>query len=180
MANVQVKGLHILIIDDHPASRKWVIYFLNNSPSITKFNEAIDGFEAIAALEKSAYDIVYLDVQMPKMNGIETARIIKQRFPNTKIIVFTMVDCKKSIVQMLELGVEGYISKEEDEIIKAFDEVSEGRPYLSPPIAKIWCEYLADKTIHPYTHIAKENTLEKPNFKSRFNLFFTALKSRIF
>ncbi len=176
MTNVPVKKFKILLVDDHPASRKWVIYFLNNSPGIKKFGEAENGAHAIAELEKESYDIIYLDIQMPGMDGLETAVVIKKRFPKSKIILFSMAKCKETIIHLLAMGIESYIVKEEEEIIKAFEEVSAGRKYFSPNINRVWMENEASKLSHSANEIMEENS----GLMSKFGLFFTSLKSRIF
>jgi DNA-binding NarL/FixJ family response regulator len=145
MANTETKRIDILLIDDHAGYRKGLIHYLSPFTQIRKLGEAANGIEAIEIMGKEHFDIVYLDIQMPRMGGIETARIIKRRYPDTKIIVITMVDHKMDIIEMLEIGVDSYILKDGEEIIKAFEEVAAGNNYLSPHVHKIWAEHLIER-----------------------------------
>ena len=79
------KKLKVLIVDDHVMHRKGVVYFLNQYPFITQCDEAQNGLEAIEKMNNTIYDIIFLDIDMPIMNGFEAAKIIKRDFEKTKI-----------------------------------------------------------------------------------------------
>jgi len=141
------KNLSLLVVDDHPIYRKGIKRLLNNVSLIQRCDEAENGKKAIESIEAFQYDIILLDMQMPVMDGPETAKIIRTRFPETKIIVLTMSDSKRQIIDMLDLGVVGYVLKSTDEaeLTKAITDVNNGDQYLSKEVKEVWSQYLSDK-----------------------------------
>ncbi len=141
------KNISILVVDDHPIYRKGIKRLLNNIQMISKCDEAENGVKALEALAAYPYDIVLLDMQMPVMDGLETAGIIRQKYPDTKIIVLTMSDSKRQIIEMLDLGVYGYVLKSTDEIelSNAIQLVNNGDQYLSKEVNEVWSHYLENK-----------------------------------
>jgi DNA-binding NarL/FixJ family response regulator len=141
------KSISILVVDDHPIYRKGIKRLLNNIRMINKCDEAENGEEAIKALQAYKYDIVLLDMQMPVMDGLQAAGIIRVKFPDTKIIVLTMSDSKRQIIDMLDLGVVGYVLKSTDEaeLTNAITLVDSGEQYLSKEVNEVWNQYLSNK-----------------------------------
>ncbi|MCW3117717.1 MAG: two component transcriptional regulator, LuxR family [Chitinophagaceae bacterium] len=141
------KSISVLVVDDHPLYRQGIKRLLNKIPLVDKCEEAENGQQAIQALEAFPYDIVLLDVQMPVMDGLEAAAIIRNRFPDSKIIVLTMSDSKRQIIEMLDLGVVGYVLKSTDgaELTDAITLVKDGDHYLSKEVKEVWNQYLSNK-----------------------------------
>lgn len=142
------KELSVLVVDDHPLYRNGIRRILNNIEFITKCDEAENGFECIDKLKKSHYDIILLDLQMPEMDGVETAAIIKKDFPKCKIIILTMSDSKRQMIELLDMGVLGYVLKSTDELelTDAILRVSEGVQYLSKEVDDVWTRFLGNKS----------------------------------
>jgi DNA-binding NarL/FixJ family response regulator len=141
------KNISILVVDDHPIYRKGIKRLLNNIRIINKCDEAENGAKALEALAAFQYDIVLLDMQMPVMDGLEAAGFIRKKFPETKIIVLTMSDSKRQIIDMLDLGVVGYVLKSTDEaeLTNAITLVNNGEQYLSREVNEVWNQYLMNK-----------------------------------
>ncbi len=76
--------------------------------------EASNGKEAISLCEKMHFDIAILDIRMPEMDGLETAKVIQSRWPNTKILMLTTFDNDDYVMEALKIGVSGYILKNGD------------------------------------------------------------------
>ncbi len=76
--------------------------------------EANHGKEAILLCEKQSFDIVILDIRMPVMDGIEAAKVIHSRWPNTKILILTTFDDNQYVLESLKIGVSGYVLKTGD------------------------------------------------------------------
>lgn len=131
---------NILVVDDHAVVRQGIINVLLSIETITQCDEAENGNQALIKLDEGHYDIVFLDIQMSGMDGIETARHIKMRYKNTKVIMCSAFKEKGQIIALMQLGVEGYILKSADkhEINKALTHIALNNRYLSPEVDEIW------------------------------------------
>ena len=135
----------ILIVDDHPLFRKGIKSVLKEDAGIEVINEAGNSTEALAMLEKEAYDIIILDLQMPGMSGIELSKVIKSRYKNISIILLTMHKDERIFNNSLDYGLDAYILKENavEEVLKAVHVVADGNFYLSPSMS----EYMVQKSM---------------------------------
>ena len=130
----------ILIADDHRLFRDGLKSILVRERDIDIVGEASDGVETLNKALELKPDYVLLDVSMPKLNGIEAARRIMESIPRTRIIMVTMHDDLRYIVESLRVGVAGYILKESatDELLQAIRSARCGSmPYLSRSIREI-------------------------------------------
>ncbi|MFZ1979095.1 MAG: response regulator transcription factor [Bacteroidota bacterium] len=106
-----MKQIKVLVVDDHRDFRRVVTDFLSQVPNIDIVGENIDGDEAIEKAETLSPDIILMDVMMPKRNGIEATRIIKQCWPNIKVMVEILYDNPVYRAQALEAKADGFIIK---------------------------------------------------------------------
>jgi DNA-binding NarL/FixJ family response regulator len=106
-----MKKIKVLVVDDRQDFRQVVLDFLNHLPNINIVGEAGDGDEAIEKAETLSPDIILMDVAMPKKNGIEATRIIKQRWPDIKVMIETTFDDPMYRIQALEAKADGFILK---------------------------------------------------------------------
>jgi DNA-binding NarL/FixJ family response regulator len=104
--------INIIIADDHPMFIDGVRTVLADVPDIRIAGEALNGLQALELLNTTHADIVLLDINMPVMDGLQTAESIKQRYKNIKIIMLTQYDEKGFIKRCKALGVEGYLLKD--------------------------------------------------------------------
>lgn len=143
-----MKSLSVLVVDDHPLYRKGIKRLLGNIEFIRRCDEADNGKEAIKMIFDHPYDIVLLDLQMPVMDGVETAKVIKDRYPECKIIVLTMSDSKRQMIELLDMGVPGYVLKSTDELelTDAILRVSEGGQFLTKEVDDVWTQFLGNKS----------------------------------
>lgn len=142
-----LKLLNVLVVDDHPLFRNAVCTLLRNSNTIESTDQAPNGLEAIKLLKKKYYDIVLLDIEMPVLDGIETSKAIVKEYPNVKILILTSFDSVRFVIELMKIGVHGYILKsiDEDKIVLAMQTVMDNKKYMSPEIQKAWDEYLKQK-----------------------------------
>jgi DNA-binding NarL/FixJ family response regulator len=103
--------IKVLIADDHRDYRRVVREFLDRMPNVSVVGEAINGGEAVEKVEQLFPDVVLMDIAMPQMNGLEATRIIKQRWPETKVLIATTYDDPAYRLQALEAGAVGYFLK---------------------------------------------------------------------
>ncbi len=104
-------SIKVLIADDHRDFRRVVREFLDRIPNVSVVGEATNGGEAVAQVELLIPDVVLMDISMPQMNGLEATRIIKQRWPDTKVLIATTYDDPTYRLQALEAKADGYILK---------------------------------------------------------------------
>lgn len=127
-----MEKIRLCIADDHRLFRAGFRSMLSGIRDFDFVFEAGNGQELIDQLEKDPCDIVLLDVNMPVMDGIKATSVLKERFPDVKIIVISMFDEDRFVTHMLELGVNGYLLKDSspDEVEKAIRQVyTEGAYY---------------------------------------------------
>lgn len=128
----------VLIADDHLLIRQGLRNLLGMQEGIKVLGEAVDGVEAVDKTLEMNPDVLLLDINMPRMNGIEALNIIKKENPNQKIIILTIHNSKEYIQETINLGADGYVSKNADiAILKdAIFRVHQGETYIQPTIIK--------------------------------------------
>jgi DNA-binding NarL/FixJ family response regulator len=105
------KNITVLVADDHGEIREVVCEYLNSCPGVRVIAEAFNGFEVVAKVEQLRPDIVLMDVGLPELNGIETARILKRRFTSTKVYLSTLFDEALYEREVHRVSADGLISK---------------------------------------------------------------------
>lgn len=103
--------MRIIIADDHPLLLDGLKKVLEEMEGVQVVSTAGNGSELIGQLRKMAADLILLDLQMPKMDGIESLKIIRRDFPRLKIIIFSNFGEPKLIKEMKTLGADGYLLK---------------------------------------------------------------------
>ena len=138
----------ILLADDHDVVRKGMKMLLEDETDVKVIGEASDGLEAIEKVKMLMPNVVILDLTMPKMTGIEAAKIISEEYPAVKILIFSMHHNREYIVSSVENGANGYLLKDTDkeELMKAIKAVSDGRKYFPPEISEVIIDELLAKT----------------------------------
>jgi len=129
--------IKIILADDHKIVRQGMRSLLESHPGLEVIGEASDGEEALKLMESLSPDIAFMDVMMPNLNGIEAAKIARQRGLKTKLIFLSMHANSTYAVRALRSGALAYVLKDSDfsEILQAIQNVMEGRRYLSTAIA---------------------------------------------
>ena len=138
----------IVIAEDHTILREGLKALFATDPVLDVVGEAEDGREAIRRVEELKPDLLMLDLSMPRMNGIEAIREIKQQSPATKILVLTVHKTEEYVLASLEAGADGYVIKDATraELLMAIANVLAGKRYLSPEVSEKVIEgYLAGK-----------------------------------
>ena len=131
------KSIKIIIADDHTIVREGLVKLLKEEEGMEVISEARDGREAVKQVQSQEPDVVIMDIAMPKLNGIEAARQIKQAGVGTKIIILSMHDHSRYVRELLGLGVSGYLLKNaaSKDIVTAVKSAFKGETYLSPAIS---------------------------------------------
>ncbi len=131
------KPIRIVIADDHALVREGTRQILEDQPGLVVTGEAQDGEEAVAMVSRLQPDVVLMDIAMPKLNGIDATRLIKQSSPATSVLVLTAYDDDQYIYALLDAGAAGYLLKNVrgEELAHAVRAVAEGESVLHPAIA---------------------------------------------
>ena len=103
--------MRILIADDNQFIRRGIVRLLAQEDGIQVCGEASDSAEAIEKATELQPDMILLDISMPGGNGLETARLLKQKFPETKILIVSQHDAKQLLPRSLEVGASGCVDK---------------------------------------------------------------------
>jgi len=129
----------ILLVDDHAILRKGLLLLLNNNEDMIVVGEAEDGDTALKLVQELSPDMVIMDISMPGLSGIDAAREINTRFPETKIIALSIHSEKNYVQGMLKAGASGYILKESvpEDLVRGIRAVMQGEGYLSPAITGV-------------------------------------------
>ena len=130
--------IRVLVVDDHAILRDGIRSLLESQEDIIVVGEAGDGAEAIELADKLLPDIVLMDISMPKTNGLEATRIIKDRHHQLKVLILTQHDNREYIAPALGAGAAGYVLKRSGrrEMLNAIRQVHEQGAFLSNNIAQ--------------------------------------------
>jgi len=131
--------IKVLLVDDHEVVRKGMKFLLEDEPGLEIVGEASGGQEALDIIPSLKPNLVLLDINMPEMNGLETAQHLAKRFPEVKVLIFSMHNDPDYILKSIENKVAGYILKdaEKEEIVKAMNVVHKGEKYFPPEVSAI-------------------------------------------
>jgi DNA-binding NarL/FixJ family response regulator len=128
-----MQAIKLIIADDHQLLLDGIVSLLQSEKNLLIVATAANGYEALDLIDKKDADICILDINMPLLDGIEAARLIKEKKPGLKIIILTNYNDKEFITEMLQIGVSGYILKNStrQELIEAINKVAAGGLYFS-------------------------------------------------
>ena len=128
--------IRVILADDHAVVRQGIRQFLESAPDIQIVAEAKDGEEAVALIQQFQPDVAVLDIQMPKLSGIEVARQIRANRWPVGILILTSYDDDPFISAVLKAGANGYVLKtaSPQEIICAVRDVRQGKSVLDVTI----------------------------------------------
>ena len=137
--------IRVLVADDHPVFRRGMRAILGAEPDTELVGEASDGEEAVARALELRPDVILMDLNMPKVGGIEATGRILEASPDTAILMLTMFEDDKSILAAMRAGAHGYVLKGADgaETLRAIHAVANGEAIFSPTITPRLTEYFA-------------------------------------
>ena len=129
----------VLIADDHAILRDGIRYLITRMKNMKVVGEAVSGLEAFQKFEDLQPDLLILDISLPDKNGMQVAQQILTKSPEANIIILSMYDEDEYINRCLELGVKGYVVKNESgtELELAIQSVIDGRNYFSSQVQKV-------------------------------------------
>jgi DNA-binding NarL/FixJ family response regulator len=130
--------IRVILADDHAVVRKGIKEFLEEMGDIAVIAEASDGEEALRLITEQLPDVAVLDIQMPKLSGVEVTRRLRAKSPQLRILILTAYDDEPYIFALLQAGANGYVLKtaSSDELVRAVKTVHAGGSALDPKVAQ--------------------------------------------
>ena len=125
-----------LIVDDHEVVREGLRLSLSRAPHVRVIGEASDGVGAVALVERRRPQVVIMDVRMPGMDGLEATKQIREKVPETAVLIFTAYSERSLLSRGLESGAKGYILKEAPHatLLRAIEKVAGGESFVDPAL----------------------------------------------
>ena len=129
---------NIILVDDHKMFRQGIKQIIEKREDLKVIGEADDGLHLLNLLQKKSPDMIILDISMPKMRGIETAKEVKAIHSNIKLLILTMHKNPEYLQHAILSGAEGYLLKEDahTDLFLAIDSIKEGRSFISPILSR--------------------------------------------
>jgi DNA-binding NarL/FixJ family response regulator len=146
-----VRPIRVLLVDDHPLFRQGLAHLLERKGGFAIVGEANDGADAVQCATKLRPDVVLMDVHMPRMNGIEAARAIAAKLPETRIVMLTVSDEDRNLFEAIKAGAHGYVLKtsEPDALVALLRGVVRGEAGVSRVTAARILKAFANHGSHP-------------------------------
>lgn len=139
---MDMKGIRILLADDHTVMRSGLRVLLERQEGFRVIAEASDGRETVELALQHGPDVAVIDVAMPRLNGIDAAREIIAKRPEIAVVILSMHSDEGYVLRALKAGARGYLLKDspEADLIGAIKAVDEGKAFFSPAISKMLAE----------------------------------------
>jgi len=147
-------------VDDHPITRDGLRSALSTSSEIEIVGEATNGEEAVELAREVKPEVVFMDVRMPGMGGLEATKLIHEDNPDTKIILFTVEESRAAIHEAIRAGVSGYLLKDVSatELIQAARLALEGKAVIHPTLTRAFIEEVQYVEQRPDTPLSRRES----------------------
>lgn len=153
----------VLLVDDHALLREGLAGIIAAQPDLEVVGQAGDGLEAVVMAQALQPDLVLMDVQMPALDGIEAARQIREKLPETTIVMLTVRDDDEKLLEALKAGAQGYLLKDihSREMLAMLRGALRGEAALSPRMAgRVLAEFQRMNARAPAYFAAEEELVE--------------------
>ena len=157
---MNTEAVRILVVDDHDEFRKGLEALLGAADGVEVVGSAADGARAVDLALGLQPDIVLMDLQMPRLNGVEATGRIVASSPHISVIVLSMMDDEDSVFAAVRAGARGYLLKgaRRQEIVRAIEAVSAGEVIFGPGIADRMMTYFRGLRARPAAEVFPELT----------------------
>ncbi|MEO7398096.1 MAG: response regulator transcription factor [Ilumatobacteraceae bacterium] len=155
--------IRVLLVDDHALVRAGFRLILDAEDGVEVVGEAGDGTEALIAVQRLQPDVVLMDIQMPRMDGLEATRRIVRFATTTRVIILTTFERDDYIFEALRAGASGFLLKNAppDELVHAVRVVADGDALLAPSITRKVIEGYVRRQADPAHHVALGRLTER-------------------
>ena len=137
--------IRVLAVDDQRVVREGLAMLLGLLPDVEVVGTAADGTEVLAVVAELKPDVILMDLRMPRMDGVETTRRLRESHPGVKVVVLTTYADDRSVIDALRAGALGYLTKDAGaaEIQQALHRVADGQAALDPAVQRHLVEAIA-------------------------------------
>jgi DNA-binding NarL/FixJ family response regulator len=188
--------MRVLIADDHGIVRSGLRLLLERQPDIEVVGEAADGAEARELAIRERPDLAILDVKMPKLTGLQATREIKAQAPDVAVLILSMHDDERYLLEAMKAGASGYVVKTQadTDLVAAIRAIERGEPFPAPPteraltpreeeVVKLVAEAHTSKEIAAILHLSEKtvenhraNAMRKLGMRDRVELVRYAIR----
>lgn len=150
--------VQVLLVDDHPVFRDGLRQLLDSTGEFSVVAEAGDGLEALAYANRHQVDVVLMDLNLPRMDGVTAIAALREITPEAKVLVLTTYDSDEKLLAAMAAGAIGYLLKDASraELIDAVRAAARGEPVLTPSAARTVLKQVAQ----PAADLLKPRELE--------------------
>ena len=149
-----MEKINVLITDDHKLFRKGIAALLSDFDFVNEIEEAGNGIELLDKIGNLELlpDLILLDIRMPEMDGIEAQKLVREKYPEIKIIILSMEDDEQIVLHLIEQGVNGYLLKnaDPDEMELAIKKVISEGYYFSQEFTQLIVKNVVRKKINKF------------------------------
>lgn len=161
---MKTADIRVLIADDHELIREGLKRIISFEEDIKLVGEANDGERALEILKNNEVDVILLDFNMPKLNGFEVLKILKEEEHAVKVIMLTIENEKRTIRKAIDIGADGYMLKDSagKEIVNAIRLVFSGEKYIDKSLVSLLFSAIKnkDKTVHSVLDTLSKREIE--------------------
>ncbi len=133
-----------MIVDDHLVVREGLKKLLALEENIEVVAEASSGLECLQIIDQLTPDLIFMDVRMPGIDGIETTRRVCQKKPHVKVIMLTIYEDEEYVIEAIRSGAKGYVLKKvnREDLLKIINHVIENRAFLDPEMTAKFIDHV--------------------------------------
>lgn len=131
-----MQRIRVMIVDDHPVVREGLKQLLALDHDVEIVAECKNGLECLQFIDRVCPDLIFMDVRMPGINGIETTRLVCEKYPRIKVVMLRIYEDDHYVTEAIQAGAKGYVIKKanREDLIKIIRYVMQDQAFLDPSV----------------------------------------------